>query len=424
MKQVRQSGPDEQGEQGGPAEQSKEMIAYLDCSSGISGDMFLGAMFDAGFSLETLRQALASMPLAGYTLDLAAYHDKGIRGSRFSVMLDEQEQPTRHLSEIMALLDTASLPQRARERAVAVFRCLAEAEAAVHGIAVEEVHFHEVGAVDAIIDIVGAALAVEEIGITRLYASALPLSSGHVQMAHGLLPVPAPAALEILRRVAAPWKPCPVEGEMVTPTGAAILATLARFETPAMRIERVGYGFGQKTFPWPNCLRVCLGTPLDVAGQVAGAVLDADWVTVIETNIDNMTGEQLGDLLERLLAAGALDASFTPIQMKKNRPAVQLTVIGREEDGEALARLLLAESGTLGVRIQQSQRRKASRAQQRIETPFGPLTVKVKLLGSQVISAAPEYEDCHRIAQERHLPLAEVYALVQEEIKRTIMRHM
>lgn len=415
MEQARQSAQDEQ------IEQANEVIAYLDCASGISGDMFLGAMLDAGFSLETLRMTLVSMPLTGYTLNLAAFHDKGIRGSRFSVMLDEQEQPARHLPEIIALLNAAALPSRAREHAVTIFRCLAEAEAAVHGTAVEEVHFHEVGAVDAIIDIMGAALAIEELGITRLYASALPLSNGYVQMAHGLIPVPAPATLEILRRVAAPWKPSAGEGEMVTPTGAAILATLARFETPALRIERVGYGFGQKTFPWPNCLRLCLGTPLDVWGQSAGPVPEADWVTVIETNIDNMTGEQLGDLLERLLAAGALDAGYTPIQMKKNRPAVQLTVMAREEDGEALARLLLAESGTLGVRIRQSQRRKASRIQQRLDTPFGPMTVKVKLLGSQVISAAPEYEDCRRIAQERHVPLTEVYKVVQEEIKRTII---
>src|SRR5712692_7881751 len=246
-----------------------EIIAYLDCNSGISGDMFLGAMLDlnAGFSLDTLKNDLAGLPLHGYELKLEPFRDKGIRGSRFEVVLPERDSTTlqtRHLSDIVALLNASTLSPGVRETSLAIFQCLAEAEATVHGISVEEVHFHEVGAVDAIVDITGAAIAIQTLGISQLYASPLPLSSGHVQTAHGVLPVPAPATLEILRRVAAPWKPCPVEGEMVTPTGAAILATLARFETPAMRIERIGYGFGQKSFPWPNCLRLCLGKPVSI----------------------------------------------------------------------------------------------------------------------------------------------------------------
>lgn len=399
-----------------------QRIAYLDCSSGISGDMFLGAMLDAGFPLETLRQALASLPVSGYELKLETMQDKGIRGSRFEVALAEQEQPARHFSDIVALLQAATLPPRVRERAIAMFRCIAEAEAVVHGCALEEVHFHEVGAIDAIVDIVGAALAVETLGIEELYASALPLSSGHVRTAHGLLPVPAPATLEILRRVSAPWRPCPVEGEMVTPTGAAILATLARFETPAMRIERVGYGFGRKSFPWPNCLRICLGSLVGATMEAREqGTMEADWVTVIETNIDTMTGEALGGLMERALAAGALDVAYSPLQMKKNRPAVMLTLICHIEDGEALAQLLLSEANTLGVRMQQMQRRKAQRAQQTIETPFGKMQVKVKLLGSRVISAAPEYEECRRVALERALPLEEVYEVARQAIQRTII---
>jgi uncharacterized protein (TIGR00299 family) protein len=402
----------------------QHLIAYLDCHSGISGDMFLGAMLDAGFSLETLRQTLTGLPVSGYELKLEQFQDKGVRGARFDVTLAEQEQPARHFSDIVSLLQAAMLPARVRERAIAIFRCLAEAEAVVHGSTLEEVHFHEVGAIDAIVDIVGAALAVETLGIERLYASALPLSSGHVKTAHGLLPVPAPATLEILQRVAAPWRPCPVEGEMVTPTGAAILATLARFETPAIRIERVGYGFGHKTFPWPNCLRLCLGRPIGAsleAGEQAAVDMDTDWVTVIETNIDSMTGEALGGLMERLLAAGALDVAYTPLHMKKNRPAVMLTLICRVEDGEALAQLLLSEASTLGARIQQMQRRKAQRAQRSIETPFGEMLVKVKLLGERVISAAPEYEECRRIAREQSLPLEEVYEVARQAIQHAII---
>jgi pyridinium-3,5-bisthiocarboxylic acid mononucleotide nickel chelatase len=399
-----------------------QLIAYLDCHSGISGDMFLGAMLDAGFSLETLRQALAGLPISGYELKLEQFQDKGIRGARFDVILAEQEQPARHFTDIVSLLQAATLPPRVRERAITMFRCIAEAEAVVHGTTLEEVHFHEVGAIDAIIDIVGAALAVETLGIETLYASALPLSSGHVKTAHGLLPIPAPATLEIARRVSAPWRPCLVEGEMVTPTGAAILATLARFEMPAIRIERVGYGFGRKSFPWPNCLRLCLGRPFG-ASMEAGvqATMDTDWVTVIESNIDTMTGEALGGLMERLLAAGALDVAYTPLYMKKNRPAVMLTLICRVEDGDALAQLLLSESTTLGVRMQHMQRRKTQRVQQTIETPFGKMQVKVKLLGGRVISAAPEYEECRRIASEQSLPLEEVYEVARQAIQRAII---
>ncbi|MBV9617025.1 MAG: LarC family nickel insertion protein, partial [Ktedonobacteraceae bacterium] len=232
-------------------------IAYLDCHSGISGDMFLGALLDAGLSFNVLNEMLACLPIDGYQLTQDAFSDKGIHGSRFNVTLSEQEQPTRHLSDIVALFSDSTLPVRVCETALAIFRCLAEAEATVHKSSIEEVHFHEVGAVDAIIDITGAAIGIEVLGITQLYASPLPLTHGHVKTAHGLLPVPAPATLEILRRVSAPWQPSPAEGELVTPTGAAILATLARFEKPMISIESVGYGFGQKRLPWPNCLRIC-----------------------------------------------------------------------------------------------------------------------------------------------------------------------
>jgi uncharacterized protein (TIGR00299 family) protein len=394
-------------------------IAYLDCYSGISGDMFLGAMLAAGLSLDTLREALAGLPVTGYELTLESFHDRGIRGSRFIVLMEEQAQPTRHLADIVTLLNASTLPSHVRQTALSIFQCLAEAEATVHGLSIAEVHFHEVGAVDALVDIVGAAIAIETLGIAQLYASPLPLTSGHVQTAHGLLPIPAPATLEILRRVAAPWRPCPVEGELVTPTGAAILATLARFETPAIAIERVGYGFGQKRFPWPNCLRLCLGRARAAVG--GDGEPDVDWVTIIETNIDNMSGELLGGLMERLLEAGALDVSYTPVQMKKNRPATLVTIICPVEEAEELALLLLRESGTLGVRIQQMQRLKAQRTQESIETPLGPMLAKVKRLGARIISATPEYEECRRVALERNMPLEEVYEVAQHAIESAII---
>jgi len=382
--------------------------------------MFLGALLDAGLSLDMLKDGLAALPVKDYQLTLDVFEDKGIRGSRFDVLLSEQEQPARHFSAIAALLQSSTLPLRVRETALAIFRCLAEAEATVHGSSIEEVHFHEVGAVDAIVDITGAAIGIETLGIEQIYASPLPLTSGHVKTAHGLLPVPAPATLEILRRVAAPWRPAPVEGELVTPTGAAILATLARFETPAITIEQLGYGFGRKRLPWPNCLRLCLGRAQS-GGHPGDEEPDTDWVTVIETHIDNMSGELLGGLMERLFADGALDVSYSPLQMKKNRPATLITLLCRPEDGERMAGIVLRETDTLGVRIQQVQRRKAQRAQQRIATPLGPILVKVKRLGMRIISAAPEYEECRRIAEERRLPLEQVYEVAQEAAQSLII---
>ncbi len=234
-------------------------ILYLDCHSGISGDMFLSTMLDAGLSFETLKDALKNVLIEGYQLAFEPFHDKGIRGSQFHVTMTEPEQPTRHFSDIATLIQTSHLPVEVRDTAIAIFQTLGEAEATVHGIPLEEVHFHEVGAVDAIIDITGAAIALHAMNIEQVYASPLPFTSGHLRMAHGLMPLPAPATLEILRRVKAPWVPCPIEGELVTPTGAAILATLARFETPAITIEQIGYGFGQKKIAWPNCVRACIG---------------------------------------------------------------------------------------------------------------------------------------------------------------------
>ncbi|MBX5451817.1 nickel pincer cofactor biosynthesis protein LarC [Thermogemmatispora sp.] len=389
------------------------MLAYLDCYSGISGNMFIGAMLDAGLSWDSLQQMLALLPVRGYQLRREALKQGGIQGQRFEVVLEDPDQPERRWSEIRHLLESAPLPTQVRERALAIFRTLAEAEASVHGVSPEEVHFHEVGAIDAIVDIVGAAIAVEVLGIKHLYASPLPLTTGMVETAHGWLPVPAPATLEILRRVAAPWRPCPVQGELVTPTGAAILATLARFEMPAMRIERVGYGFGHRHLPWPNCLRLCLG-PAEFVDDATGEALDRDWVTLIETNLDNTTPELLGALMDELLTAGALDVTFSPLQMKKNRPGTLLSVLALPEQSEQLATLILRSTGTLGLRLQQMQRLKAQRSQEELPTPLGTVTVKVKRLGARIVSATPEYESCRRLAQEHGVSLSVVYDLVQQ----------
>jgi len=382
------------------------MLAYLDCFSGISGDMLLGALLDAGLDLETLRTGLATLPLAGYTLIAERVSDHGISGTRAHVTLDASVvHAHRRLADIEALIAVAQLPERAHASALATFRRLAEAEGAIHGTQPDEVTFHEVGAVDSIVDIVGVALGLDLLAIDAVYCSELPLTSGRVRSAHGALPVPAPATLELLKATSAVWQSVPAEGELVTPTGAALLATLARFERPAaMTVSRVGYGFGQRQLPWANCLRLVLGEEPSHA-TASSEPFERDEIAVLESNIDTMTGEALGWLMERLLAAGALDVSYAPLVMKKQRPGVQLTVLVQVEDAERLAALVLREGATLGVRITRTARLKAGRREEQIETPLGPVRVKLKVIGGVVVAVSPEYDDCRALAEQHGLPL-------------------
>ncbi len=389
------------------------MLAYLDCFSGISGDMLLGALLDVGADADALRARLAALPVTGYTLAVERVERRGMRGLAARVVLDETARPVeRHLADVVAIVEAGGLPPRAQQRAVAIFRRLAQAEARVHGVGVEEVHFHEVGAVDAIVDVVGTALGLELLGVDEVFCSELPLTSGRVRSAHGELPVPAPATVELLRETGAVWRPLEATGELVTPTGAAVAAVLARFERPAMRMRHVGHGFGQRELPWANCLRVMIGdAPQPTTNERAG--FEEDTVTVLEANIDNMTGEALGWLMDRLLAAGALDVSYTPGQMKKNRPAVRLTVLAPPEQADGLAAVVLRESATLGVRVAQMQRMKAGRRQERITTPLGAARIKLKLIGGEVVGVAAEFDDARQLAQRHGLPLSEVIAQVE-----------
>lgn len=397
------------------------MLAYLDCFSGISGDMLLGALIHAGADLDALRAQLQKLPLSGYTLESDAVTDHGISGVRARVTLsDEAPHEHRRLEDIERLIVAAELPERAQARAIATFRKLAEAEGTVHGMAPEEVTFHEVGAVDSIVDIVGAALGLELLGIDDLYCSELPLTSGRVKSAHGALPVPAPATVELLKGTDAVWRPTPTEGELVTPTGAAFVATLARFAQPTLRMSAVGYGFGTRALPWANCLRLVLGEGPEATPTANDDTTDfeRDEIVVIESNIDNMSGEALGWLMERLLAAGALDMSYAPLQMKKNRPAALLTILAQVDDAERLAALVLRESATLGVRMQHAQRLKAERRVEEIETPLGSARVKLKLIDSAIVSASPEYDDIRALAESHGLPFDIVLKRVQHAARR------
>jgi uncharacterized protein (TIGR00299 family) protein len=401
------------------------MLAYVDCFSGVSGDMLLGALLHAGVALDDLRAGLARLPLAGYALEADVVSERGIRGVRARVRQTQTEHAHRRLADVSAIIATGGLPQRAEQRALAIFRRLAEAEGAVHGVAPEEITFHEVGAVDSIVDTVGVALGLELLGVDDLYCSELPLTSGRVRAAHGALPVPAPATLELLKGTDAVWRAVSgAEGELVTPTGAAVVATLARFERPTLRVRATGYGFGSRALPWANCVRLLVGelpaAPPDrqPEGAAAQAGFTRDSIVVIESNIDNMTGEALGWLLERLLAAGALDASYAPLQMKKQRPGVLLTALAAPDDAERLAALIVAESATLGVRLRPAERIIAGRRVERIETPLGTARVKLKLAGERILSVAPEYDDLRALAERANLPLETVAAQVTQSARR------
>jgi len=386
-------------------------VAYLDCFSGISGDMLLGAMLDAGLPLDDLRRELRKLPLEGYSITASRVQRGRMAATKADVQVQGDQAP-RTRDHVLRIIESSSLPPADRKRAAAVFGRLAEAEAAVHGEAPEAVHLHDVGAVDAIIDVTGAVAGLRMLGVEAIYCSALPLGEGEVQGPHGALPVPAPATLELVTRAGAPLRRgYGVTGELVTPTGAAIATTLARFERPEMTLDRIGYGAGAADpADRPNVLRLWLG---QTAGEPGGRPM-----LLIETNIDDMTGEELAYTLQKALAEGVADAWLTPVQMKKGRPGVVVSVICSEADEERFARLLLRETSTLGVRVRPVHRWEAEREVMEFESSLGPAAVKVKRLAGEPPRAAPEYEACKRLAEKTGLPLAEVYRIVQVEGER------
>ena len=383
-------------------------IAYLDCFSGVSGDMLLGALLDAGLPLDDLRTELSRLPLEGYVLDARRVSRAGI-GATHAIVRIAGDQPPRTLADVLALIEQSSLPADDRAKGAAVFTRLAEAEAKVHGETVETVQLHDVGAVDAVVDVIGAVAGLRLLGVDELWSSALPAGAGAVGGPHGALPVPAPATLELLARARAPLRPADGSdsGELVTPTGAAVVTTLARFGRPEMTVAAAGYGSGSRDTPGrPNVLRLWLGERAESATHP---------MLLIETTIDDMTGEMLAYVQEKLLAAGAADAWFTPVQMKKGRPGVVLSVICGDAQEEAVARLLLRETSTLGVRVRPVHRWEAEREVMQFESSLGPAAVKIKRLPGEPPRLAPEYEACKRLAEETGLPIAEVYRIVQAE---------
>lgn len=393
-------------------------LAYLEAIGGLSGDIMLGALVDTGLPVAALEETIAALGLAA-EVDVSARRvlKAGISATKVDVHPHEHHHHEhehehhhhgRSAAELMRVVEGAALEAQVRARSVAIIRRLAEAEAKIHDTTPEEVHFHELGGLDTIVDVVGAVEGLRRLGVGRLYCAPLPLGHGWIDCAHGRLPVPAPATAELLRGV--PTVPVDIAGETVTPTGAALVAELAHgFGRPAdLLAERIGYGAGNANFdPVPNLARLWLG---EEVSEDAPEVPEAGAVVVIETNVDDMSGELVPGAIDAALAAGALDAWSAPIGMKKGRPGLLLRAICAEEQADAVAAALLRETTSLGVRLARMERRCLRRERVEVSTRFGTVGVKVGYMGGSAVTVSPEYEDCRRAAEEHGAPLKAVYA--------------
>ncbi len=396
-------------------------IAYLDCASGISGDMTLGALVDAGADLATIQAGIDSLGLPSCRLVSTEVKKKGFRATQITIE-HEPEHKHRHLHHITAMIDGSTLTANQKDLAKRIFQKLAEAEAKVHGSTIEKVHFHEVGAVDSIADIVGSAIGFDLLGVERIVCSPIPTGHGFVEIAHGRCSIPAPATGELLRGT--PLAAFDVEG-------AAIVASLANNFglLPSMTIERVGYGAGQKDFSHPNLLRLLIGettTPGAVASATKSSTSSVsthpqtESIIVLETNIDNATGETIAHAVDALWSAGALDVSLTSIQMKKGRPGVLVTMQSAPADADRLEAILFRETPTLGIRRTAVLRTILAREALTVETAYGSIAGKVSTLPDGTRRFTPEYEACHCIAQEQKVPLQEVIATASAAWRSTV----
>lgn len=388
-------------------------IAYFDCFSGVSGDMCLGALVDAGLPIGELVRTLKGLRLSGYTLRSRRVMRGGLQATKVDVIIEKRVERPQSLGKIRTLLGAAQLPETVRARALAVFERLATAEATAHRTSPGRVHFHELGGIDSLVDVVGTILGCHLLGVEDLYSSAINLGSGTVETDHGVLPVPAPATANLVKghpvHAAGPAR------ELTTPTGAALMTTLATGvgQLPAMTYSSIGHGAGAFTAPgWPNVLRLFIG---DMA-----AAAESDRIVVLETNLDDMNPQLYEFLIERLLAAGALDVTLTPVIMKRGRPGILLAVLADPAKLEAVLAVMFAETTTLGVRLQEVARRLLPREITEVATKFGPVRVKIaKAPGTgRLLKIRPEYRDCKRIAEESRLPLREVLREVERALQR------
>ncbi len=400
-------------------------VMYFDCSAGAAGDMILASLLDCGASLEKIKEKLSMLPLGGYEIKTFKTRKKGLAALQFQVIITEQ-QPPRHFPQIKAIINSSTLPDKVKEQSLAIFQTLARAEARVHGIAEEKVHFHEIGGVDSIIDVLGTIIALEMLEVDLVYASYLPLGRGWTVAGHGKIPLPAPATMEIIKNNRIPCYGLPLEGETVTPTGAAILATICRSFTPIppMIVEKIGYGAGSKEFDYPNIIRAMMGTSCSGTGKTkidCQKSIEEEFLTepleILEANVDDLNPEIYDYLLDCLFSSGALDVYFTPVQMKKNRPAVKITVLSAPHKSHELGLILLRETSTLGYRRLSAEKVMLPRIQKIVETPWGKVRVKIAGSSPNYFNVAPEYEDCLLIAQKNAIPLKKIYQEIYAMLK-------
>lgn len=384
-------------------------VAYLDCFSGISGDMFLGALIHAGLDVDRLRASLAGLGVPGFSIEAERTWRDAMEGVLCHVRIaDDAPKPHRGLQDIKAILSASSLDPWVKERATSVFTHLARAEAKVHGTTEDEVHFHEVGALDAIVDIVGACAGLRLLGVDEVWSSAVSLGTGFARCDHGMMPVPVPATLELLR--GAPLKFTGIEGELVTPTGAALLSTLATRigAVPSLVVSSIGYGFGTRIRPDgpPNALRILIGEEAETA----------ELLSVLETNLDDVSPQVIGYVIDRCLESGAMEAFATAVQMKKSRPGFVLTVLADESRADGLERLLFEETATLGVRRHRVSRARLERRSVKIESSLGAVRVKYARGPHGLLRASPEFDDVSRIAREQGIPYRQAHQTLASEL--------
>jgi len=389
-------------------------IAYFDCFSGVSGDMILGALVDAGLEVSELEAELSQLPVRGFRLQAEKTTRRGISGTKLSV-ITEEHRTERHLPDINEIIDRSALSDDIKNTSKRVFMELASVEARIHQKTVDEVHFHEISALDSIVDVVGSLLGLRKLGLGAVYASRIHVGTGFVECRHGTLPVPAPATLELLKGV--PVYSKGIESELATPTGVAILKSVAKGfgPMPDMTVDRIGYGAGSRELEIPNLLRICIGETCQ--DRYAG-----DEVLLLETNIDDMNPEFFGHVSERLLTQGALDVFMTPIYMKKNRPATLLSVLTAKEKLDGVLSTVFSETTTLGVRIHSVDRRVLARETISVKTTLGDIRVKVGRIGGEVKTMAPEYEDCREIAARQGVPLKDVYESAKAACREALLR--
>lgn len=387
-------------------------ILYFDLVNGVSGDMILGALFDLGLDYALWKREIDKLNLSGFEIEINKKEKNGISGTDFYIKIFDKKTERKGV-DLINIVEKSKLSDDVKEKSIEILKRIIEVEAKIHNEKFEEVHLHELSGLDTIIDIVGTVVGLKILGIEKIYSSPVPIGSGFINTKHGLIPVPAPATIELLKGV--PIYSNGVKGEITTPTGAAILTTLATSfgDFPSMKVSSIGYGLGKKDFEIPNLLRVFIGEPFEFYLK--------NYNILIETNIDDMNPQIMGHIVDKALALGALDIFFTPIYMKKNRPAYKISVLCEEKDKSALIDLIFKETTSIGVRLTRVEKVFLKREIKELQTKLGKVRVKIShFKGDKKISL--EYEDIKKIAEEKNLPISEVYSVVNKEINKIILK--